>query len=126
MTIKPKLLTAIAVAAMLAGPVMAQRRYGRGGGGGTGPSANPLPSDTVQSAVVNFNGVLRNFDKKKILVDDEEGQTLTFRRTKTTTLIPAGTHSALELGFKVQVEAHRDKVGDLDAVRVCENKCPAN
>ena len=88
--------------------------------GNAGPS-----SDVLQSAVVHFEGTLRSIEKKSFRIDLEDGQSLIFRRTKNTTLLPSGAHSRLDIGDKVQVEAHKDKTGDLDAVRVCEGSCPA-
>jgi hypothetical protein len=48
-----------------------------------------------------------------------------FHRSKNTVFVTAKNHSGIETGAKVQVEAHKDKVGDLDAVRVCEGTCPS-
>jgi len=101
-----------------------QYRRQRGTGGRASGTGAP-PSEVVQAAVVHFEGTLRNFDKKKILLDHEDGQMLTFRRNKNTAFIPAGKHTGLDLGVAVQIEAHRDSVGDLDAIRVCEGTCPA-
>src|SRR3954463_10056068 len=84
-------------------------QYRRHGGGGARPSGSGAPpSEVVQSAVVHFEGTLRNFDKKTILLDRDDGQTLSFRRNKNTSLIPAGKHVGLDLGVTVQIEAHRD------------------
>ena len=78
-----------------------------------------LSPDIAKAAVATFNGILRNFDKKQIIVELEDGQTLTFRRTKSTRIRPKD----VELGVPVQVMAHKDSVGDLDAVQVCQNTC---
>lgn len=104
--------------------LLGQRRSS--GGSRPIPGKNPsgLSPDQVHAAVADFQGVLRNFDKKKILVETEDGQTLTFRRTKSTQFLAKdGGQKLPDLGKTVQVEARKENTGDLEAVRVCEGSC---
>ena len=94
--------------------------------GGARPGNSAGSPDAIETAMVHFNGILRALDKKTLRIDLDDGQSLVFHRSKNTALVPAGGHSEIETGAKVQVEAHKDKVGDLDAVRVCEGACPSS
>jgi hypothetical protein len=102
--------------------LLAQRRSG---GSHPVPGKNPsgLSPDQVHAAVADFQGILRNFDKKKILVETEDGQTITFRRTKSTQFLAKDGQKLPDLGKIVQVEARKENTGDLEAVRVCEGAC---
>jgi hypothetical protein len=120
-----RIQAAIAIGVLCACYGLGQGRR-QGGRGGVRPGNNPNAGDVLQSAVVHFEGTLRSLEKKSLRIDLEDGQSLIFRRTKSTALVPSGTHSRLDVGDKVQVEAHKDKTGDLDAVRVCEGSCAAS
>jgi hypothetical protein len=111
--------------AFVAGVLFASAVFGQGRRGGVRPNNSAGSPDAIETAVVHFEGTLRNFDKKSLRIDLDDGQSLVFHRSKNTVLVPAKNHSEIETGAKVQVEAHKDKVGDLDAVRVCEGKCPS-
>lgn len=111
---------AIALGLLYSSIVLGQNR--RSGSRSNGSSGSP---DAIETAVARFDGVLRVLDKKSLRIDLNDGQSLVFHRSKHTTLVPSGGHSRIETGAKVQVEAHKDKVGDLDAVRVCEGTCPS-
>jgi hypothetical protein len=115
-----RLQTAIVIAVLFTTVALGQ---GRRQGGRRGNSS--VPSDVMQAAVVHFEGILRKLDKKVIRIDLNDGQSLVFRRTKSTSLVASGESSGLETGDKVQVEARKDKVGDLEALRVCKGNCPA-
>lgn len=105
---------------LLAAPMAGQRRRGGGGrSGGGGVGGGGLSPELAKAAVAHFEGTLRNFDKKQVVVESDDGQTLVFRRTKSTKIQPKD----IELGVRVSVEAHKDAVGDLDAVSVCAGKC---
>ncbi len=80
-----------------------------------------LTPDVARLAVARFEGTLRTYDKKQFVVEIEDGQTLIFRRTKSTKIQPKD----IQLGVHVQVDARKDAVGDLDAIRVCADKCSA-
>lgn len=80
-----------------------------------------LTPELARSAVARFEGTLRNYDKKEFVVEIDEKQTLIFRRTRSTKIRPKD----IALGVRVQVDARKDAVGDMDAVQVCENKCPS-
>ena len=105
--------------------VLAQRRSG-GTHGGSGRNPSGLPPDQIRAAVAEFQGVLRNFDKKKIVIETTDGQTLIFQRTKSTEFLGSDGKKGLDLGISVQVEAHKDNTGELAAVRVCEHTCKSN
>ncbi|MDZ4800289.1 MAG: hypothetical protein SGI92_19190 [Bryobacteraceae bacterium] len=79
-----------------------------------------LTPELARSAVARFEGTLRNFDKKQFVVEIDEKQTLIFRRTKSTKVRPKD----IELGVRVQVDARKDAVGDMEAVQICAGKCP--
>jgi len=98
-------------------PGAAQRHRGGGSTGKAGTA--PLTGEIAQAAVVTFNGNLRNFDKKKFVVELDDGQTLVFRRVKHTTVQP----SSIPLNVPVQIDARKESTGDLEAVRVCEKAC---
>ena len=115
--------TAIVIGLLFASLVAGQGRR-QSARGVARPGKSPTPSDVMQMAVAHFEGTLRNLDKKTLRLDLDDGQSLVFRRSKTTAFVPAGNRSRIEIGTKVQVEAHKDKVGDLEAVRVCEGTCP--
>jgi hypothetical protein len=110
--------TAFLVTVLFAAVAVGQGRRQRG---------NPSPmSDVIQSAVAHFEGTLRTLDKKTIRIELNNGEGLEFRRTKNTALVGAGDKSLPNAGDKVQVEAHKDKTGDLEALRVCKGSCPTN
>src|SRR3954454_15874533 len=112
-----RLAASTALITILAVPGAAQRHRG---GGSTGRAATaPLTGEVAQAAVVTFNGNLRNFDKKKFLVELDDGQTLVFRRVKHTVVQP----SSIPLNVIVQVDARKEATGDLEAVRICEKAC---
>jgi hypothetical protein len=118
------LIAILLIAILLAPSVLFGQR--RSGGSRPVPGRNPsgLSPDQVHAAVADFQGILRTFDKKKILVETEDGQTLTFRRTKSTQFLAKdGGQKLPDLGKTVQVEARKENTGDLEAVRVCEGIC---
>ncbi len=112
-----RLVVSAALLTILALPGAAQRRRGGGSTGKAGTA--PLTGEVAQAAVVTFNGNLRNFDKKKFLVELDDGQTLVFRRVKHTVVQP----SSIPLNVSVQVDARKEATGDLEAVRICEKAC---
>ena len=112
-----RLLVSFTLVALLALPGAAQRHRGGGSTGRAGTA--PLTGEIAQAAVVTFNGNLRNFDKKKFLVEIDDGQTLVFRRVKHTVVQP----SSIPLNVAVQVDARKEATGDLEAVRICEKAC---
>ena len=111
---------------MALGVLFTSTLLGQGRRGGVRPGNSAGSPDAIETAMVHFNGILRALDKKTLRIDLDDGQSLVFHRSKNTALVPAGGHSEIETGAKVQVEAHKDKVGDLDAVRVCEGACPSS
>src|SRR5689334_6420962 len=112
-----RLAASAALITILAVPGVAQRHRGGGSTGRAGTA--PLTGEIAQAAVVTFNGNLRNFDKKKFLVEIDDGQTLVFRRVKHTVVQP----SSIPLNVAVQVDARKEATGDLEAVRICEKAC---
>ena len=116
-----RFLMAVVVAVLCATLALGQDR--RQGGRRGNSSA---PSDVLQAAVAHFEGTLRKLDKKTVRIDLNNGESLAFRRTKNTTLIASGDSSDPRTGDKVQVEAHKDKVGELEALRVCKGSCPTD
>jgi hypothetical protein len=120
-----KLRPALVIGLLCVAAAVAQGRRPGGRSGGMRPGNAGPSGDVLQSAVVHFEGTLRSLEKKSLRIDLDDGQSLVFRRTKNTSLVAASGHSQLDVGDKVQVEAHKDKTGDLDAVRVCEGSCPA-
>lgn len=111
--------------AFIVGLLFASAVFAQGRRGGARPNNSAGSPDAIETAVVHFEGVLRNLDKKSLRIDLDDGQSLVFHRSKNTVFVTAKNHSGIETGGKVQVEAHKDKVGDLDAVRVCEGTCPS-
>ncbi len=116
----PALLAALVV--LTPTDASAQRR--RGSRLASGGAQSGLSPELMQTVIADFSGTLRNFDKKHILLDTADGQTLVFERIRATVLLPAKGHAALENGWTVQVESRKNSVGDLEAIRVCENVCP--
>lgn len=112
-----RLLVSLTLVAILAVPGAAQRRRSSGSTGRAGTA--PLTGEIAQAAVVTFNGNLRNFDKKKFIVELDDGQTLVFRRVKHTSVQP----SSIALNVPVQIDARKEATGDLEAVRICEKAC---
>jgi hypothetical protein len=112
-----RLAASTALITIFAVPGAAQRHRGGGSTGRAGTA--PLTGEIAQAAVVTFNGNLRNFDKKKFLVEIDDGQTLVFRRVKHTVVQP----SSIPLNVAVQVDARKEATGDLEAVRICEKAC---
>jgi hypothetical protein len=109
---------------VLPGLVFAQ--YGRprrtrsiGPNNGAPEGATPL---------VTMRGVLRNIDKKKIVIDAGEDQILTFKRSKKTKFLK-GTKEIqpddFPNGAAVVIEANRAMNGDYDAFNVFLGEPPA-
>ena len=78
-----------------------------------------MTPDVTQSATATFEGTLRNFDKKRFVVELDDNQTLVFHRVKHTELKPAD----IQLNVRVQVDARKEATGDMEALRVCEKSC---
>lgn len=96
-----------------------QRRPSQGSG------ARTPDTDVLAAAVASFKGKLRVVDKKDIVIQSDEDQTVTFHRSKKTKFL-SGTKEIkpeeIPLESMVTVEASKDSVGDLVAVDVIWKK----
>ena len=90
-----------------------------------GSSARKAGTDVLATAVASFKGKLRAVDKKEIVIQSEEDQTVTFHRSKKTKFLSGGKEIKPEdipLESVVTVDASKDSVGDLVAVDVIWKK----
>lgn len=113
---KPLLAALFLLLALLPGPVPAQyvRRGNRAAGSNKGAPGTAIPP-------VEMRGKLREIDKKTIVIDAGEDQTLTFKRSKKTKFLKGEKEiqpDDFPDGAKVTVEANRAPNGDYDAVDV--------
>ena len=104
----PRSILAFGLVFLLAAELGGQYRGRRGG---PTPDAAPHP-DAYKGAVVTFRGALKKLSKKEILLlDDENGQLLTFRRNKTTKFFEDGKEvkpGVLALESTVSIDATED------------------
>jgi hypothetical protein len=104
-------------------PVEAQSRRRPAQGSGSG--ARTPDTDVFAAAVASFKGKLRAVDKKDIVIQSDDDQTVTFHRSKKTKFL-SGTKEIkpeeIPLESAVTVDASKDSVGDLVAVDVIWKK----
>ena len=99
---------------------MRGRRAPMGGRTG-GPGISGTNPDVLNAALASFSGVARSLNKKKILLEISEEQTLTMLVTKKTLFFvgdKAATFKDVPQGSKVNVDAKKEVTGDLVAVNI--------
>jgi hypothetical protein len=97
-----------------------QRRPSRAGNKGGAP-----PTEAFAAAVATFKGKLKAVDKKEIVIESAEDQTVSFHRSKKTRFLADEKPIKPEdipLETVVTVEASKDSVGDLVAVDIIWKK----
>lgn len=90
----------LAVAALLAGPVIAQKQ---------------------EEVVLNFTGVLKSLTAKQIVIEPDPDNSMTFVRTKRTRVVEHGKETdgaKVEKGAVVRVDCTMRMNGDLEALAV--------
>jgi hypothetical protein len=118
-----RLCTFCLLLAALPGLLCAQ--YGRRSVRTVGPN-NGVPGAVVPP--VEMRGKLRDIDKKKIVLEAGEDQTLTFKRSKKTKFLKGAKEiqpDDFPDGAKVTIEANRALNGDYEAVNVYLGEPPS-
>lgn len=83
--------------------------------------AGMLAGQTVTLPPAEFPGKLKAITKKEVILLTEEDNLLTFRRTKRTKFLKDGKETDYRIapiGDEVVIEGLKDRVGDLEALRV--------
>jgi len=109
---------------VLPGLLFAQ--YGRRAVRTIGPN-NGVPADIVPP--IEMRGKLREIDKKKIVIEAGEDQSVTFKRSKKTKFLKGAKEiqpDDFPDGAKVVIEANREQNGDYDAVNVYLGEPPSS
>src|ERR1700738_114553 len=102
-------LAAFGLAAMLAGAASGQMSYQRVR---RTPGSRSAPATAVHPEVVGtFHGVLKQLDGKQIVIQNDQDQTVTFRRLRKTKFLKSGKEvkaQDIPLESRVTVDASED------------------
>jgi hypothetical protein len=92
-------------------PVLSPAQNGRSRGRRGGSQISPNAPDAYKGVAVTFRGTLKNLDKKQVMIETDEDQTVSIRISRKTKFLKNGETikpSQIDLGTHVSVDATED------------------